>query len=282
MRSQRNGAQPANHHRTQTERSCLHSHLKSNRPTQRIQTSEYSLRPSQTIEAELKTKKTRTPHKDYDKNDYHHDTREQRTDTCTQQAHFRQAQLSVYQDIVADNIQHISAEQYPHGGLSIRNPIRKLLEAIELHHKYERSQQNQIIRFYQGNKLFRLSQISHIKIKDSHTDGKQECHQQICQQAVTQRLSRRSVLMSSIQTSHDRGQPVREACTENNHQIEYIIDERGSTQFYRTMMTDHQRIGKPQHDNSYLPDYNGQSERNQCFVMLLIYTIDISHLFFCS
>ena len=106
--------------------------------------------PSQTIEAELKTKKTRTPHKDYDKYDYHRDTREQRTDTCSQQAHFRQAQLSVYQDIIADNIQHISAEQYPHSGLSIRNSIRKLLEAIEQHHKDGKSQQNQIIKVLSG------------------------------------------------------------------------------------------------------------------------------------
>ena len=88
--------------------------------------------------------------------------------------------------------------------------------------------------------------------------------------------------MSSIQASYNRSQPIRETCTENNHQIEYIINEGGSAQFYRTMVSNHQRIGKTKHDNSYLPDYNGQSEREQCLVMFLIYTIDISHLFFRS
>lgn len=42
--------------------------------------------------------------------------------------------------------------------------------------------------------------------------------------------------------------------TENDSQIEHVIYKRSCSQFYRTMMSNHQGIGKPEHDHSYLSD----------------------------
>ena len=48
---------------------------------------------------------------------------------------FREAQFAVDKDIVAYDVQRISAQQYPHGGLRICDSVRKLLEAVEQHHE---------------------------------------------------------------------------------------------------------------------------------------------------
>ena len=69
------------------------------------------------------------------KDRHHRNTREQRADARSQQAQFRKAQLTVNKDIVAYDVQRISAQQYPHSGLGIRNAIRKLLETIEQHNE---------------------------------------------------------------------------------------------------------------------------------------------------
>ena len=82
-------------------------------------------------------------------------------------------------------------------------------------------------------------------------------------EGVTQRLPCLRIPMSSYKPPKIGAEPVREAKTENHHQIEYIIDGRSSTQFYRTMMTDHHIEQKPQHNNPICPITMGNLERHQ-------------------
>ena len=61
----------------------------------------------------------------------------------------------------------------------------------------------------------------------------------------------------TVEASHNRGQPVAEPRTENNTESKQIVYERSGTQLFRAMMPNHQRIGKPQHNDSQLPHHNG-------------------------
>ena len=278
MGCQSDSAQPAHHDGAKAERGRLHSHLQTDRPAQCIELLEHRKRPSHAGEPDPVADKAATAQHNQRKHHHHHNTREQRTDACSQQPQLREAQFAVDKDIVAYDVQRISAQQYPHSGLRICDSVRKLLEAVEQHHENQRSKQYQVIRFYQRHQFLGLTQALHVEVDHRHDKRKEQCHQDIRHQTATQRLPCFRKTAVAVKTAHDRRQPVTETGTENDAKRKYIVHERSGTQLLGTVMPDHQSIGKTENNYSHLSDNNGKSQKYQRFIMLLIAGYPIHHL----
>ena len=104
--------------------------------------------------------------------------------------------------------------------------------------------------------LIRLPHTVKVQIKYSHYQAYDRCQYSIGCKAVFKRSSYLADFVLSEQTAHNGRQSIGKSCTEDNGKIEHVIDEAGSSQFCRTVMSDHQRISKSQYDNSYLPNDN--------------------------
>ena len=278
MGCQSDGTQPTHHNGAKAERSRLHSHLQADRPAQRIEPLKHRKRPPHAEKPKPVTNEATTAKYNQRENHDHHNTREQRTDTCSQQTQLRKAQLTVDKNIITYDVQRVSAQQYPHGGLGVGDTVRKLLETIEQHHENQRSEQYQIIRFYQRHQFLGLPQTLHIEVDHRHDESKKQSHQDIRHQTAPQRLPRFRKTAVAVKTAYNRRQSVAETGTENDAKRKYVVYERSRTQFLGTVMPNHQGIRETENNYAHLPDNNGKSQKYQRFIMLFIAGYQIHHL----
>ena len=67
------------------------------------------------------------------------------------------------------------------------------------------------------------------------------------------------MVVLSEKASHDGRQPVTESRAEDDGQVEHVVHETGCGQFLRTVVPNHQGIGKTQHDDPDLSDDDGNA-----------------------
>ena len=101
---------PSHHDGAEAERSGLHSHLHGNGPSQFVQVEE--VRPVERMVQESFFINMITPgtEKDGGEYDYHHDAGGQCGDSRSQQSHFGHSQFAVDQNVIADDVHHISRQ----------------------------------------------------------------------------------------------------------------------------------------------------------------------------
>ena len=64
----------------------------------------------------------------------------------------------------------------------------------------------------------------------------------------------------SQQSAHDRSKPVGEPHASYDEQAENVIHETGCSQFVRTIMAHHKRIGESHHDGAQLPQHDRNAD----------------------
>ena len=133
----------------------------------------------------IATETTGTQHNP-SKHHHHHDAGQQRTQPGAQQTQFWHAQLAIYQNVVAHDVQSVAAQQYPHGRLGIRDAVRELLEGIEQHDKQQRHEQHKVVGLNDGYQLIGLPQMLQVQIEHGHHRHLQQRHQRIGHEAATQ------------------------------------------------------------------------------------------------
>ena len=104
---------------------------------------------------------------------------------------------------------------------------------------------------------YQLGGLSHpvqIQVKYGHYQAYDGCQYGIGCQAVLENPSHISDFMLTEQAAYYGSQSIGKACTEDNGKVEHVVHEAGSRKFRRAVVSDHQRIGKSQYDDSYLSD----------------------------
>jgi hypothetical protein len=64
----------------------------------------------------------------------------------------------------------------------------------------------------------------------------------------------------SKQSTNYRRQPIRKTQASNNEKAQDIIHETGSSQFVRSITSNHKRIGEPHHNGAHLTHHNGHAD----------------------
>ena len=75
---------------------------------------------------------------------------------CAEQAHLRQTAMSEDEKPVANEVEDVAGNHYPHRHGSVLHAIAELLVGIEQHLGQQAQQKNQQVRPHEGQELFRL------------------------------------------------------------------------------------------------------------------------------
>ena len=142
MRSQSDGAKPSHHDDRQRERSCLHTHFQSYRGAERAETSHQLARPSEAEESLTILLHTAFAEEYREKYAHHDDARHQCRYAGTNNTHFGHSHLAVYQYVVADDVEQIARQEYPHRRARLGDTVGELLEGIEQHDEGQRRKQH--------------------------------------------------------------------------------------------------------------------------------------------
>lgn len=168
MGRQSHRAEPAHHDHTQAERRRLHAHLQRDGPAEGIEPSHHAARPAQRHKPRTVATVASRARENHHEDHHHHYSREQGTYSRAQHSKLRKAHLAVYEQIVTEDVEHVSAEKNPHRHPCVGDAVSKLLEGIEEHDKQQGHYEHKEIGTYERQKLRGLTHAVHIEVDDEH------------------------------------------------------------------------------------------------------------------
>ena len=183
------------------------------------------------------------------------------------QSHFWQSPMAKDEQPVAEYVEDVGDEHYPHRHRSILYAVAELLVGIENHHGQHAQQQHQQIRANQGQKLVWQSHPRKSKEKQPGKQRHQQTNPRTSKESVPKLAGNVMLPTLSQQSAHNRRQAVGEAHTTHNEQGNNVIHETSCSQFVRSIMSYHKRIGEPHHDEAHLPHHDWHADAQEVCVM---------------
>ena len=196
-----------------------------------------------------------------------HQAREQGSDAGAGEAQLGEGADAVDEQPVAEDVEDVDAEDYPHGRGGVADAVAPLCPHVEDHYGEESGEAEQVVGADEGQQFGGLAHISHHEEERGHDghDGGAEDGVDACGGAH-ERARLALAAGACAEGGHERRDAVGEAHDGQQRHVEEVVAEAGGGQRGRGVVADHHVVDEAGHDGAELSDHDGQPQFEQCLV----------------